>query len=130
MFDLLPRTLVDKTGQERGSVEVLKDKKVVALYFSAHWCPPCRQFTPVLARNYDQARQAGLAPGLEIIFVSSDRSEQEMLSYMRESHGNWYALPHGASEAQTLSTQFGVRGIPALVVISGEGTVISRDGRQ
>lgn len=32
------------------AAEHLKDK-VVVLYFSAHWCPPCRQFTPVLKVN-------------------------------------------------------------------------------
>ena len=93
-------------------------------------CSPCRQFTPLLARSYDQARQAGQAGGVELIFVSSDRSEQEMMSYLRESHGNWYALPHGAGEAQSLSARYGVRGIPALVVVAMDGTVLSRDGRQ
>lgn len=88
------------------------------------------QFTPVLARSYEQARQGGLGSGVEVIFVSSDRSEQEMRSYLSESHGNWYALPHGAPEGQTLSGQFGVRGIPALVVVAGDGSVISKDGRQ
>lgn len=33
-----------------------QDKKVVALYFSAHWCPPCRQFTPVLKAVFLQLR--------------------------------------------------------------------------
>ena len=31
----------------------LADKKVVAFYFSAHWCPPCRGFTPVLKKFYE-----------------------------------------------------------------------------
>ena len=130
MLDQLPGSLVDKTGTLHSTQQVLKEKKVLAFYFSAHWCPPCRQFTPVLARSYEQARQAGLGTGVEIIFVSSDRSEQEMRSYLGESHGNWYALPHGSGEGQTLSGQFGVRGIPALVVVARDGTVISKDGRQ
>jgi nucleoredoxin len=39
--------------------EALQGKQVLAFYFSAHWCPPCRQFTPVLAQAYRQARAQG-----------------------------------------------------------------------
>ena len=31
---------------------VLEDKKILCFYFSAHWCPPCRNFTPILADFY------------------------------------------------------------------------------
>ena len=42
-------------------LQVLAHTPVLALYFSAHWCPPCRQFTPLLARAHAQAKQAGMA---------------------------------------------------------------------
>ncbi len=35
---------------------------------------------------------------------------------VQESHGDWYALPHGDPAAQLLSSKFSVRGIPALKV--------------
>ena len=37
-------------------------------------------------------------------------------SHQQESHGDWLAIPHGDPVCQTLSTRFGVRGIPALKV--------------
>jgi len=38
--------------------EALKGKKQIALYFSAHWCPPCRGFTPKLAETYKAMKAA------------------------------------------------------------------------
>ena len=39
--------------------QVLGGKAVVGLYFSAHWCPPCRGFTPQLAALYEALVAAG-----------------------------------------------------------------------
>ena len=43
----------------------LADKQVVGLYFSAHWCPPCRGFTPKLAEVYTAIK--GTGKSLEIL---------------------------------------------------------------
>merc|ERR1712013_942318 len=48
--------------------------QLLLLYFSAHWCPPCKQFTPILRDFYQEVEDQGV----EIIFVSSDRSPSEM----------------------------------------------------
>ena len=33
--------------------EELAPKQIYGLYFSAHWCPPCRKFTPQLVTYYN-----------------------------------------------------------------------------
>ena len=35
----------------------LQETKILAYYFSAHWCPPCRLFTPLLAEFYSVSIQ-------------------------------------------------------------------------
>jgi len=62
--------------------------KLVALYFSAHWCPPCRAFTPVLKDFYEEVTDSA-GEAFEIVFVSFDRSAEDLKSYMDESHGDW-----------------------------------------
>ena len=52
-------------------MSALADKQVVGLYFSAHWCPPCRGFTPKLTEVYTAIK--GTDKSLEIVFVSSFR---------------------------------------------------------
>ena len=49
--DFFGDELKSKSGAVK-TAEALADK-VVAIYFSAHWCPPCRGFTPKLAEIYN-----------------------------------------------------------------------------
>lgn len=98
--------------------------KAIGIYFSAHWCPPCRGFTPKLAEFYKD----GLKDKMEIFFVSSDREQKAFDEYFAEMP--WQALPYEKREEKgTLSDMFGVSGIPAFVVLNNDGTVITTDGR-
>merc|ERR1712243_152859 len=42
--------LLTKSGES--TMASVQSAPVLAYYFSAHWCPPCRKFTPVLADLY------------------------------------------------------------------------------
>ena len=61
------------------TTEVLAGKRFVALYFSAHWCGPCRKFTPLLSVCYeDQADK----DEVEVVFVSSDHDVDGFDEYL------------------------------------------------
>jgi thiol-disulfide isomerase/thioredoxin len=96
---------------------VLGNTKLVAFYFSAHWCPPCKTFTPMLAEMYTHLKDKFPTHGLEIVFVSSDRDANGFNSYYNSMP--WLSIPFESLPAykQLLSTKYGVRGIPALVVL-------------
>ncbi|XP_065306038.2 nucleoredoxin-like protein 2 isoform X1 [Dermacentor albipictus] len=121
------KTLIRADGSEHSADEVLRDAKVVALYFSAHWCPPCRHFTPILAEVYAEVKEA--LPCTEVVFVSLDHSEEDMLKYMDESHGDWYALKYDDPFRKELTSKY-VKGIPTLIVFKMDGTVITSSGRE
>jgi len=52
------------------------------LYFSAHWCPPCRKFTPVLSEAYTKLKAE--RDDFELVFVSSDRDQEGFDEYFGE----------------------------------------------
>jgi thiol-disulfide isomerase/thioredoxin len=113
---------------KEGTAELdLKSNKVIGIYFSAHWCPPCRGFTPILGEKYKALKEAG--KDFEIVFVSSDRDESAFKEYHSEMP--FVALPYGKrDEKEKLSEHFGVRGIPTLVFIDGDtGEIITKNGR-
>jgi len=122
--DLLGEVLINGAGAEVNRATTLAGKHL-ALYFSAHWCPPCKRFTPELAKTY-QAMKAR-RQDFELVFVSGDRNEAAFTSYFKEMP--WLALPYDEERYQALSSHFEVEGIPTLVVLSPEGTVITTKGR-
>ncbi|XP_009318514.1 PREDICTED: nucleoredoxin, partial [Pygoscelis adeliae] len=98
----------------------------VGVYFSAHWCPPCRSLTRVLVESYRKIKEAGQK--FEILFVSADRSEDSFKQYFSEMP--WVAVPY-ADEARRsrLNRLYGIQGIPTLIVLDSKGDVITRQGR-
>ena len=43
--------------------------------------------------------------------------------------GDWFAVEHGSTLSKELDEKFEVQGIPTLVVLKADGTVITNDGR-
>ena len=109
------------------TADALGGKSSVALYFSAHWCPPCRQFTPLFADRYTKNLKE---KGLEVIFVSSDRDEAAFKSYYGAEHP-WLSLPYAARDkAQALSKKCKVEGIPSVCVFDAiTGKISNLKGR-
>ena len=104
----------------------------LGLYFSAHWCPPCRAFTPKLARAYAAlaklAREDGAAPPREVVFVSADRTRAAFEEYAASMP--FPALPYDASGARdALVDAVKLAGIPCLVIVSGDGRILQKNGR-
>ena len=101
----------------------LADKKYVAVYFSAHWCAPCRAFTPELVKWYNATKPAN--PHFELIFVSSDQTEKDMESYMAGEQMPWPALKFIKKKTDKTLAPHGGPGIPCLVLLDATGKVLS-----
>jgi len=100
----------------------LSSKKYIAIYYSASWCPPCRKFTPELVSWYK--RKKGDLDKFDIIFVSSDKTSEDMLGYMVEDKMAWPALAFDKKSGSPFR-QFSGRGIPCLVILDEHGQVLS-----
>lgn len=124
IYDMINGQLLSKTG---GNVDALKSVKgsVFGLYFSAHWCGPCRQFTPKLSAIYENLKKEGKK--FEIIFTSFDRDASGFNEYY--STMPWLAIPFGDARIQGLAKKFSVDGIPTLLICNSEGELISKNGR-
>lgn len=118
MEELLgPKLATNVKGGRTATAAAFKDKDLVALYFSAQWCPPCRAFSPVLKDFYKACAEKGK---LEIVYVSSDKN----LEQWKEYYGTmpWLSLPEGAGESSAsiknqLAQTMKIQGIPTMIVL-------------
>jgi len=121
--ELLGDTFVSKDG------EVGRDAlngKTIGIYFSAHWCPPCRGFTPQLVKTYNKLKEQN--KDFEIIFASSDRDQAAFDEYYGEMP--WLAIPFSDRDRKAaLSKKFKVSGIPMLVILDENYEVINGNAR-
>jgi nucleoredoxin len=121
--ELFPEKLQNAQGQEVARDAALKGK-LIGVYFSAQWCPPCRTFTPQLV-SFANANQQKLA----VVFVSSDRTPEAQNKYMTEYKMPWAATPHASAAGKAMGRERGVAGIPTLLVFDKNGVFVTKEGR-
>lgn len=113
----------------KGGTEVKTStlRGIVGVYFSAHWCGPCRSFTPQFRKVYERAKSKGRA--FEVVFMSSDHDEQSFKEYFATMP--WHAIPYEQrARYQHLNALFQIRGIPALVLLDAHtGGVLDTNAR-
>jgi nucleoredoxin len=118
-FDGLQQKLIQaKDGKALPYKKEGATPKFTAIYYSAHWCPPCRAFTPKLVEWYNEFKPKH--NDFELVFASSDKDENAMLEYMTEMKMPWPAIRF-AEKKKSGVDKYASDGIPYLVLLNAEG---------
>jgi thiol-disulfide isomerase/thioredoxin len=96
------------------------DGKATLVVFWEVWCPHCRREVPNLQATYEKYNSKGLTV-VGVTKITKSSTEEKVTEFIAE---NKLTYPI-AKETGTLSSRFGVRGIPAAAVVK-DGKVVWR----
>ncbi|KAK8803548.1 hypothetical protein WA158_001242 [Blastocystis sp. Blastoise] len=109
-------------GEDMSMSEVIHNK-YYGLYFSAHWCGPCKKFTPLLKKRYNKMKK--ISDDFEVIFCSLDKNQKEFDEYYEMMP--WKAFPFESKTGEDLSKSYRVEFLPTLILFNPQGEIISQN---
>lgn len=90
--------------------------------FWASWCGPCREEIPTLVELYKQYHAAGL----DVVGVTVNDRPEASRKAIKDLGINYPVILNGGQE---LIDAYGIVGIPCILLIDPQGTIIARDLR-
>ena len=98
---------------------------VILLDFWAVWCKPCIAEMPNVKGVYDKYKEANF----QIIGVSLDESRDTLVAYLEKEGITWPQFFDGNGWKNQVAEMYGIRAIPQMYLIDGEGVVRKSDVR-
>ena len=99
--------------------------KIVLLDFWAVWCGPCVGEIPEIKTVYKKYRHRGF----EVIGISIDTDEVLLRKFIEDNRLTWRQIFDGDGFDGPIVQQYGVRSIPAPILLDRDGKVISVKAR-
>ena len=118
-------TDVEVLDSQTGELQKLShyiDGKVALIDFWASWCGPCRRAIPYVA----EMNSKYASKGLTVIGLNVWDTPEKQAEVVKSLNMNWIQIADTTSE-NIVSTTYGVNGIPHIMLIDANGTIVARN---
>ncbi len=99
--------------------------KVLLIDFWASWCGPCRKENPNVVKMYNEYKDQGF----DILGVSLDKQYGRWAQAVEKDRLTWTHVSDLRGWQNAAAQQYGVRSIPATVLLDREGRIVARNLR-
>lgn len=117
--------MTDMDGNMHSIAEYVAANKVTLIDFWASWCGPCRAEMPNVKAAYDAYKKKGFG----IVGVSLDNNKEKWTDAIKSLEMDWVHLSDLKGWSNEGAKLYGVRSIPATILVAQDGTIIARNIR-
>ena len=97
--------------------------KYVLLDFWASWCPPCRRENPNVVKAFNEYKDKNFT----VVGISLDKDKSKWLKAIADDNLTWTHLSDLKYWDSEIPALYGVRGIPANVLLGPDGVIIAKN---
>jgi nucleoredoxin len=124
--NFLGKKFINNKHEEVTAESSILKSKIIGLYFTSSWCPPCEAFSSELLGLYNEVNLK--EKFFEVIQISNERNEKEFREFI--SKDPWLFVNFEDPFMHSLITEYKINFLPVLIIVNKDKVLLSSSGRK